>query len=81
MQGDLLGAAALGIKNVLCLTGDDVTAGDQPEAKRVFDFDSLQLLRTAAHHARPGRLSQWAQTDHATPLLSRRSSQSVRAAL
>ena len=45
-QGDLLGAAALGITNVLCLTGDDVTAGDQPEAKRVFDFDSLQLLRT-----------------------------------
>ena len=47
MQGDLLGAAALGIKNVLCLTGDDVTAGDQPEAKRVFDLDSLQLLHTA----------------------------------
>lgn len=45
-QGDLLGAAALGVTNVLCLTGDDVTAGDQPEAKRVFDFDSLQLLRT-----------------------------------
>ncbi|MCB0129653.1 MAG: methylenetetrahydrofolate reductase, partial [Caldilineaceae bacterium] len=37
----------LGIKNVLCLTGDDVTAGDQPEAKRVFDLDSLQLLHTA----------------------------------
>jgi methylenetetrahydrofolate reductase (NADPH) len=47
IQGDLLGAAALGVKNVLCLTGDDVTAGDQPEAKRVFDFDSIQLLRTA----------------------------------
>jgi methylenetetrahydrofolate reductase (NADPH) len=46
LQGDLLGAAALGVKNVLCLTGDDVGAGDQPEAKRVFDFDSLQLLRT-----------------------------------
>jgi methylenetetrahydrofolate reductase (NADPH) len=46
LQGDLLGAAALGVSNVLCLTGDDVTAGDQPEAKRVFDFDSLQLLRT-----------------------------------
>jgi methylenetetrahydrofolate reductase (NADPH) len=46
LQGDLLGAAALGVKNVLCLTGDDVTAGDQPQAKRVFDFDSLQLLRT-----------------------------------
>jgi methylenetetrahydrofolate reductase (NADPH) len=47
IQGDLLGASALGVKNVLCLTGDDVTAGDQPEAKRVFDFDSIQLLRTA----------------------------------
>ena len=47
LQGDLLGAAALGVKNVLCLTGDDVTAGDQPEARRVFDFDSIQLLRTA----------------------------------
>jgi methylenetetrahydrofolate reductase (NADPH) len=46
LQGDLLGAAALGVKNVLCLTGDDVTAGDQPQAKRVFDFDSLHLLRT-----------------------------------
>jgi methylenetetrahydrofolate reductase (NADPH) len=46
-QGDLLGAAALGIKNVLCLTGDGVQAGDQPEAKPVFDFDSIQLLQTA----------------------------------
>lgn len=49
LQGDLLGAAALGVHNVLCLTGDDVTAGDQPEAKRVFDFDSLHLLRTLTH--------------------------------
>jgi methylenetetrahydrofolate reductase (NADPH) len=47
IQGDLLGAAALGVKNVLCLTGDDVSAGDQPQAKRVFDFDSIQLLNTA----------------------------------
>jgi methylenetetrahydrofolate reductase (NADPH) len=47
LQADLLGAAALGVKNVLCLTGDDVSAGDQPETKRVFDFDSLHLLRTA----------------------------------
>jgi methylenetetrahydrofolate reductase (NADPH) len=47
VQGDMLGAAAMGVLNVLCLTGDDVTAGDQPEAKRVFDFDSIQLLRTA----------------------------------
>jgi methylenetetrahydrofolate reductase (NADPH) len=47
IQGDLLGAAAMGVQNVLCLTGDDVSAGDQPEAKRVFDFDSIQLLQTA----------------------------------
>ncbi|MEM7030080.1 MAG: methylenetetrahydrofolate reductase [Chloroflexota bacterium] len=47
IQGDLLGAAAMGVRNVLCLTGDDVSAGDQPEAKRVFDFDSVQLLQVA----------------------------------
>ncbi len=47
IQGDLLGAAAMGVCNVLCLTGDDVTAGDQPQAKRVFDFDSIQLLQAA----------------------------------
>jgi methylenetetrahydrofolate reductase (NADPH) len=47
IQGDLLGAAAMGVQNVLCLTGDDVTNGDQPEAKRVFDLDSIQLLRVA----------------------------------
>lgn len=46
MQGDVLGAAAMGVCNVLCLTGDDVSVGDQPQAKSVFDFDSLQLLRT-----------------------------------
>jgi methylenetetrahydrofolate reductase (NADPH) len=47
LQADLLGAAALGVKNVLCITGDDVSVGDQPETKRVFDFDSMHLLRTA----------------------------------
>jgi methylenetetrahydrofolate reductase (NADPH) len=47
IQGDLLGAAAMGVRNLLCITGDDVSVGDQPESKRVFDFDSIQLLRTA----------------------------------
>lgn len=47
LQSDLLAASALGVKNVLCLTGDDVGAGDQPDAKRVFDFDSMHLLQTA----------------------------------
>lgn len=47
IQGDLLGAAAMGVRNVLCLTGDGVQAGDQPEAKPVFDLDSISLLRAA----------------------------------
>src|SRR5262245_5616068 len=47
IQGDLLGAAAMGVRNMLCLTGDDVSVGDQPEAKRVFDLDSIQLLQVA----------------------------------
>ena len=46
IQGDVLGAAALGISNVLCLTGDGVGVGDHPQAKPVFDFDSVSLLRT-----------------------------------
>ena len=49
IQGDLLGAAALGIENVLCLTGDHVTFGDHPEARPVFDLDSVQLLKTVAY--------------------------------
>jgi methylenetetrahydrofolate reductase (NADPH) len=47
LQADLLAAAALGVKNVLCITGDDVSVGDQPETRRVFDLDSMHLLRTA----------------------------------
>ena len=46
IQGDTLGAAALGVCNALCLSGDDVGAGDHPEAKPVFDFDSVSLTRT-----------------------------------
>jgi methylenetetrahydrofolate reductase (NADPH) len=46
IQGDVLGAAAMGVRNVLCLTGDGVGVGDQPGARPVFDFDSLSLLRT-----------------------------------
>lgn len=46
IQGDVLGAAALGVGNVLCLTGDDVSAGDHPAAKRVFDLGSVSLLST-----------------------------------
>ncbi|MCC7413827.1 MAG: methylenetetrahydrofolate reductase [Gammaproteobacteria bacterium] len=47
LQSDLLGAAALGIRNVLVLRGDDPGAGDQPDAKPVFDLDSRALLAIA----------------------------------
>jgi len=47
LQSDLLSAAAFGIENVLCLTGDDVTLGDHPQAKPVFDLDSVSLLYAA----------------------------------
>jgi len=46
IQGDVLGAAAMGVANILCLTGDGVQAGDQPGAKPVFDLDSTSLLET-----------------------------------
>jgi methylenetetrahydrofolate reductase (NADPH) len=44
IQSDLLGAAALGIKNLLCLTGDHQTFGNHPMAKNVFDMDSIGML-------------------------------------
>lgn len=44
LQSDLLSAHALGIRNILSLTGDPVKAGDHPDAKEVFDVDSLQLM-------------------------------------
>ncbi len=44
-QSDLLGAASLGIANLLCLSGDHQVFGDHPQAKNVFDIDSIQLLK------------------------------------
>jgi 5,10-methylenetetrahydrofolate reductase len=45
IQSDLLGAYALGMRNLLCLTGDHQTFGNHPESKNVFDIDSLQLVK------------------------------------
>jgi methylenetetrahydrofolate reductase (NADPH) len=47
LQSDLLGAHALGIRNVLCLTGDPVRAGDQPGARPVNELESVRLLQLA----------------------------------
>jgi 5,10-methylenetetrahydrofolate reductase len=45
IQSDLLGAYALGMRNLLCLTGDHQTFGNHPESKNVFDIDSVQLVK------------------------------------
>jgi methylenetetrahydrofolate reductase (NADPH) len=60
IQGDILGGAAMGVCNILCLTGDGVQAGDHPQALPVFDLDSMSLLETARtlrdeHHFLSGR--------------------------
>ena len=47
IQGDILGGAAMGVCNLLCLSGDGVQAGDHPQAKPVFDLDAVTLLETA----------------------------------
>ena len=44
LQSDLLGASALGVRNLLCLSGDHQKFGDDPQAKNVFDIDSIQLI-------------------------------------
>ena len=54
LQSDLLSAWAMGIENVLCLTGDHPTMGDHTEAKPVYDYDSVQLLN-AANNLNQGR--------------------------
>ena len=52
IQGDILGGAAMGVCNLLCLTGDGVQAGDHPQAKPVFDLDAMTLARNRTHAAR-----------------------------
>jgi methylenetetrahydrofolate reductase (NADPH) len=60
IQGDILGGAAMGVCNILCLTGDGVQAGDHPQAKPVFDLDCVSLLGISRmlrddHHFESGR--------------------------
>ncbi|HXA62277.1 MAG TPA: methylenetetrahydrofolate reductase [Streptosporangiaceae bacterium] len=57
IEADIVGAALHGIENICCLTGDDVTAGDEPEARRVFDLDGPQLIKVAGTIARGTYLS------------------------
>jgi methylenetetrahydrofolate reductase (NADPH) len=56
LQSALLGAAAVGVRNVLCLRGDDIATGDQPQATQVHDLDSRGLLGLARTMRDEGRL-------------------------
>lgn len=56
LQADILGAAVLGVHNLLCLRGDDVANGDHGWAQPVFELDSLELMRTAVTLGEEGRL-------------------------
>ncbi len=62
-QADIMGAALFGVRNVCALTGDDVTAGDEPEARRVFDLDGPQLVKVASGLAEGHYLSGRAIAD------------------
>jgi methylenetetrahydrofolate reductase (NADPH) len=67
LQADLLGAAASGIHNLLILTGDDPKAGDQPDAKPVFDLDSKGLIETAQAMCERGTLPSGREIAGAKP--------------
>jgi len=54
IQSDLLGASALGIKNLLILSGDHQSVGNHPQSKNVFDVDSIQLLKAMHDHMENG---------------------------
>jgi len=64
IQGDILGAAALGVRNILCLTGDDVSQGDHPQAKPVFDLDAVSLLHTVRRMRDRGEFASGRHIDH-----------------
>jgi len=68
LQGDVLGATALGVRNVLCLTGDDVSQGDQPGAKPVFDLDSTNLLHTLSGMAEQGQYASGRKLSAPVPM-------------
>ena len=69
LQGDILGAVSLGIRNILALAGDDPKKGDQPEAKPVYDVDSRGLLAMANAMRSEGKLPSGTPIDGKVPLV------------
>ncbi len=63
LQSDMLAASLLGIRNILCLTGDHMIHGDQPETKPVYDIDSVILLEVANHLTREGKYMSGREID------------------
>lgn len=68
IQGDILGAAAMGVANILCLTGDGVQAGDHPQAKPVFDLDCISLLDIATRMRNEGTFESGRKLDWPPPI-------------
>ena len=62
IQSDLLGASALGLKNLLILSGDHQRFGNHPQSKNVFDVDSVQLIKALKHQAENGEFMSGAKT-------------------
>lgn len=65
VQGDILGASAMGVANILCLTGDGVESGDHPQAKSVFDLDCMSLLQIGKKMRDQSTFESGRKLDHA----------------
>jgi methylenetetrahydrofolate reductase (NADPH) len=70
LQADLMGAHALGIRNVLALTGDPIKAGDHPQARGVFELESVRLLKLIEHLNQGMDANAKPLTDQATQLFA-----------
>lgn len=68
MQGDVLGASAMGVSSVLCLTGDGVESGDHPEAKPVFDLDCISTLEMLRGMRDEGQFLSGRKLSHPPPV-------------
>jgi methylenetetrahydrofolate reductase (NADPH) len=68
IQGDVLGASAMGVSNILCLTGDGVQSGDHPQAKPVFDMDCMTTLEMLRGMRDDGQFLSGRKLSHPPPV-------------
>ncbi|MEM0492418.1 MAG: methylenetetrahydrofolate reductase [Candidatus Thermoplasmatota archaeon] len=69
LQSDILGASALGIRNILCLTGDHQSFGNHPHTKGVFDIDAIQLIKIARDMRDKGLFENGEEIKNGKPLI------------